>query len=671
MDISSHHQHQGVTVCAIPVASATPIASQTTSTDTVDSPLVSVQLVPDSREDEAESGEEKQEEDVELAQEHQRSPSRGRKFNTARREKEERLVATRAVTFGAVAKHGLRRSRPDPLIDTPETNLNRNESQTKTSTAIGRGAAGDIVGNNNGNSSEEIVSPLSVPDSAAEGVWTPTMIHLKTDMVNDSPLSPSTMESVHMPPHSIEPHPPARDGRNRTTSDSGYSIVVTIAVAGDNGANPPTTDTEINPTGAPSAIWLTPTPTNGGANSVTPDEVEDLICQTNLFIQNRVRNHTGDNTVTTEAFNIDWEFLLVDGSNGQAAPQPVAVSFLSKNTFGDMGAQVPGQLVSDAMQLQREDILVYIESYVWKGIPEGNMFRNITSASFDENIVGQPVHAGKLPTSSCQLNHWSPMYPTNSPTRAASTKRPTLTPSKGTTSDPPSPSPTLLPATAFPTKQPTIRLATMQPSPSSSLAEQQTTGHPTTLSPTVATELPSVNPTTAIPKTSTPTGPPTKGQTLPPTEQPITATPTTASPTTARPTGTGNPSAAPTTSYPTIQPTPQPTSKQPSSNPTAQPTTESPTYQPTSKQPSPNPTTQPTTNSPTYQPTSLPTSKPPTPTPTSQPIIQPATVDLFGTIYNVASTTEIRLANQGLTGSIPSGIGLLTALTATSLLEAC
>jgi len=102
--------------------------------------------------------------------------------------------------------------------------------------------------------------------------------------------------------------------------------------------------------------------------------------------------------------------------------------------------------------------------------------------------------------------------------------------------------------------------------------------------------------------------------------------------------------------------------------------TASPTGPPTTAQPTALPTVSPATAEPTSVPTTArPTLRPTTSTPTTaRPTLRPTTLDsltAFGEVWDIATTTEIDLAKQLLSGTIPSELSLLTALTQISLYE--
>jgi hypothetical protein len=171
------------------------------------------------------------------------------------------------------------------------------------------------------------------------------------------------------------------------------------------------------------------------------------------------------------------------------------------------------------------------------------------------------------------------------------------------------------------------------------------------------------NPTLAA---STTSGPTTQMQTLlPPTIQsPTLAAPITSGPTmqmtTLMPTTKNPTSAAPTTSGPTTQmPTLLPTTRNPTS---AAPTTSAPT----TRRPTVMPTPKPSTRNPTAKPTSA-----ANPTNLQTPAMAPGSVTIFGTSYDIQTTTELglmtaltvlELSANHLTGPLPTELGLMTAL---------
>jgi hypothetical protein len=133
----------------------------------------------------------------------------------------------------------------------------------------------------------------------------------------------------------------------------------------------------------------------GATRNPTTSEIEGLMCQTNLFIQQRVRNGTRDQTIQTMATNINWVYD-VDGS----PEQPVSVSFLSGNFVPELQGQVEPEAILGIMQLKPEDFMDYLENYVWKVATPDSMFLNATSAS-SESAVGVALPVAQLATASC------------------------------------------------------------------------------------------------------------------------------------------------------------------------------------------------------------------------------------------------------------------------------
>ena len=159
---------------------------------------------------------------------------------------------------------------------------------------------------------------------------------------------------------------------------------------------------------------------NGTGREPTQAEIEDLMCQTNLYIRDRVRNATQNETVQSVGMHINW--MLLD-----AAMQPISLQFLSNTTY-ENGQAVPPQTVIDALELETEDFLMYLENYVWNVAIPDSVFKNATSASLNEAAAGNPVPPGMLEAATCPETEAPSMAPSVSPAPSVSAS-PSLAPS--------------------------------------------------------------------------------------------------------------------------------------------------------------------------------------------------------------------------------------------------
>ncbi|CAB9527298.1 expressed unknown protein [Seminavis robusta] len=157
----------------IPVADATPVAAGQTTT-TADAPLVTVQLIPDS-----------------MPSENTRTST----CTTSTQLEDEGGNTTRnndapgnIITTASSVRAEDRNNEEPETVDNHTNNTNTNNNHT---------------GSNITTCTNQPESVLPVPESPAGGVWTPTLIHLKTEAVHEhdsqAQPSPSTMVTAPMP----------------------------------------------------------------------------------------------------------------------------------------------------------------------------------------------------------------------------------------------------------------------------------------------------------------------------------------------------------------------------------------------------------------------------------------------------------------------------------------
>lgn len=137
---------------------------------------------------------------------------------------------------------------------------------------------------------------------------------------------------------------------------------------------------------------------NGTARAPTEAEIEDLMCQTNLYIRDRVRNATQNDTVQVTGMHINWLYTG-DADADAANPQPITLQFLANATY-DNGEPVPTQTVTDAMPSETDDFLLYLENYVMN-VATDNIFMNADSARLEGADAGSPVPPGMLESATC------------------------------------------------------------------------------------------------------------------------------------------------------------------------------------------------------------------------------------------------------------------------------
>lgn len=177
----------------------------------------------------------------------------------------------------------------------------------------------------------------------------------------------------------------------------------------------------------------------------TEEEMKSLICKTNLFFRDQIRNKTGDDSVQAEATNIDWAY-------DETLLEPLSLWFTANVTSDDYQTVVPLQTVFDSMEVTTEDILNYIEFYVWEAEPEA-VWGEVAGANFT-NEANQPVPVGRLESYTCPTTEMPSMAPSVS-AAPTSSKAPSSSPTNSpapTSSKAPSEMPSVSPA---PTKRPT------------------------------------------------------------------------------------------------------------------------------------------------------------------------------------------------------------------------
>lgn len=129
----------------------------------------------------------------------------------------------------------------------------------------------------------------------------------------------------------------------------------------------------------------------GQAREPSIREIEQLICDTNQYLQLRLRTSTGDLGLEVHAVNIDWLF----GDNG---PDPTFEIMFSVNAFFDSGSMLPANPVFQEFKMTPNDISEYLTRFVWKSTE--STFINTNQVTVRTRL-GPALTRGKLADVNC------------------------------------------------------------------------------------------------------------------------------------------------------------------------------------------------------------------------------------------------------------------------------
>jgi hypothetical protein len=174
----------------------------------------------------------------------------------------------------------------------------------------------------------------------------------------------------------------------------------------------------------------------------TQEEIEELVCITNRYIQGLVEEtlrekHQDERLVQAFAVNIDWEYRPGDRL-------AIDLFFAGDVTYAVTDAQrrVDKEIVFDAFDLQVEQITDYIVDWVWQ-VTSNSIFYNTVRVNYNvRRTFG--IRPGKLNQASCDYTRIPTIMPlTQAPSPAPSLSvSPTQATPSPTLSSPPSSSPT-------------------------------------------------------------------------------------------------------------------------------------------------------------------------------------------------------------------------------------
>eukprot|EP00797_Seminavis_robusta_P010861 Sro1806_g298910.2 (723) ;mRNA; r:17242-19818 len=136
---------------------------------------------------------------------------------------------------------------------------------------------------------------------------------------------------------------------------------------------------------------------DGQGREPQEDEIEAMICQTNIWFENSLRDMAKDSGVNSFATNIDWEYEPSENL-------PLTIWFTSHSTDGS-GNILPAAEVYDYI-LHEADAKSLITNFIWNSEPyTANVFYNTENILFGGSHngakSGRRIVPGKLPKAMC------------------------------------------------------------------------------------------------------------------------------------------------------------------------------------------------------------------------------------------------------------------------------
>ena len=123
----------------------------------------------------------------------------------------------------------------------------------------------------------------------------------------------------------------------------------------------------------------------------TTADVEGLMCQTNIFLEKRLKAVLKDDDINSHATNVDWEY-------DAEADLPAVVTFTAFSTYGD-GTLISAKQVYDALKVI--DVQDYVRNYVWNSEPYNDNIYYYTKDIMFRGAISAPVREGKLARATC------------------------------------------------------------------------------------------------------------------------------------------------------------------------------------------------------------------------------------------------------------------------------
>lgn len=134
-------------------------------------------------------------------------------------------------------------------------------------------------------------------------------------------------------------------------------------------------------------------PQNRSLMIVQRDGAEDLVCQFQRFLRDHLLQTNDDynrKTIQSIAFLVDWAYISPH-LNGTTAGHIISVNFAFRSWWNDhkrSDQPIPADIVvAAAMNLTKDDILVFIAEYVWNVADNDSIFNNIVAVEIYDPVI--------------------------------------------------------------------------------------------------------------------------------------------------------------------------------------------------------------------------------------------------------------------------------------------
>ena len=114
----------------------------------------------------------------------------------------------------------------------------------------------------------------------------------------------------------------------------------------------------------------------------TEQEIIEIMCLTDTFMEQVLRNYTDDNTIDSYGSGISWKFNPDFENDATNDTKPISIAFTLVSTSMEFGGEPvdPMAVIAAVEQLTEEDFRVFITDYVLT-VPDGNIFQNVLQVS--------------------------------------------------------------------------------------------------------------------------------------------------------------------------------------------------------------------------------------------------------------------------------------------------
>jgi len=138
-------------------------------------------------------------------------------------------------------------------------------------------------------------------------------------------------------------------------------------------------------------------------------EMNGLMCEAKSYVTQRLQNGLKDPSIEVSIHDIAWSFTA-------DCETPIILNFTIDASGGDR-SPVSSSDIFHLLELGDDELVDFVQNYVWKSQPQGSPFEKVDKLQFEETIekAGELATQAQIPEAICPEQKAPPASPAGSP----------------------------------------------------------------------------------------------------------------------------------------------------------------------------------------------------------------------------------------------------------------